>query len=93
LQPLLDPTNQETSTEATPEGSVTCAVAVDVRAWERVLDRLEVITSTYSNAGLRAILFDIGGLIVLSAFAIWARLYERGQLLLLARRGRALAQH
>ncbi len=59
---------------------------------ERVLDRLEVITSTYSNAGLRAILLDIGGLIVLSTFAIWARLYERGQLLLLARRGRALAQ-
>lgn len=60
---------------------------------QRVLDRLEDITSTYSNAGLRAILFDVGGLIVLSAFGIWARLYERGQLLLLARRGRSLARH
>ena len=56
---------------------------------ERVLDRLQDITRTYGNAGLRAILFDIGGLIVLTTFGIWARLYERGQLLLLARRGTA----
>ena len=60
---------------------------------ERVFDRLQDITSTYGNAGMVAILLDIGGLIVLSAFAIWAKLYERGQLLLLARRGGALAKH
>ena len=60
---------------------------------ERVCDRLQVITSTYGNAGMVAILLDVGGLAILSAFTIWARLYERGQLLLLARTGRALAQH
>ena len=59
---------------------------------ERVLDRLEVSTSTYGNAGTVAILLDVGGLMVLSAFAIWARLYEPGRLLTLVRRGRAVAR-
>ena len=60
---------------------------------ERVFDRLHDVTSTYGNAGMVAILFDVGGLAILTAFAIWARLYERGQLHLVARTGRALAQH
>jgi len=59
---------------------------------ERVFDRLQDITSTYGNAGMVAILLDIGGLIVLSAFAIWARLYERAQLLSLLRRGSAFGR-
>ena len=60
--------------------------------WERVLDRLRHNTDSYADAGLVAILLDIGGFAVLTAFVIGARLYERGQLLLLARRGSILKQ-
>ena len=59
---------------------------------ERVLDRLQDIPRTYGHSGPVAILFDIGGLVALTAFAVGARLFERGRLLLLARRGRALTQ-
>ena len=60
---------------------------------ERVLDRLRDITSTYAHSGPVAILFDVGGLAVLIAFTVGARLYEQRWLLLLARRGRALTPH
>lgn len=57
---------------------------------ERVLDRLQDIAQTYGHSGPVAILLDIGGLAVLTAFAIGARLYERRRLLSLALRGTAL---
>ena len=56
---------------------------------ERVLNRLRANPDNYADAGLRAILFEVGGLAVLAAFAIWARLYERRRLLSLARDGTA----
>ncbi len=59
---------------------------------ERVLDRLQDVGRTYGHSGPAAVLLDIGGLAALTAFAIRARLYDRSRLLLLARRGRALAQ-
>ncbi len=58
---------------------------------ERLMDRLEVITSTYTNADLSAILFDIGGLVTLLVLALGAGLYKPGRLLWLARRGRTVA--
>lgn len=54
---------------------------------ERVLDRLSVNPDNYADAGLRAILFEIGGLVVLVAFAIWARLYEWERFRSFVRRG------
>ena len=58
---------------------------------ERVLDRMEIVMSNYGSADLLAILFDVGGLVVLMALAAWARLRDRGQLLMLVRRGRVVA--
>lgn len=58
----------------------------------RVLDRLQSVANTYAQSGPVAILLDIGGLTVLIAFAIGARLYERSRLLLLVWRGRVLTQ-
>jgi hypothetical protein len=44
---------------------------------ERVLDRLSANPDNYADAGLCAILFETGGLVVLAAFAVWTRLYQR----------------
>jgi uncharacterized RDD family membrane protein YckC len=59
---------------------------------ERVLDRLQDVSNTYTNSSLAAILLDIGGLGVLTALVVRAKLYERWRLLSLARRGRAASQ-
>ena len=57
--------------------------------WERALDRVRQNTNSYTEAGTVSILTDLGGLIVLGAFAMGARLYERGRLTLMVRHGRA----
>ncbi len=54
------------------------------------LDRLRDTVDTYGHAGPAAVLWDMGGLAVLVAFAVRARLYERDRLLLLLRRGKVL---
>jgi hypothetical protein len=59
--------------------------------WPRVLDRLQENTHNYSDPHLLPVLFELGGLAVLLAFALGARLYERRRLAGLVRRGRALA--
>ena len=57
---------------------------------ERVFSRLQDVTSTYGNAGMVAILLDVGGLTILTAFALVLRLHERRRLLAFLRRGGAL---
>lgn len=56
---------------------------------ERVLDRLEVDGSNYTSLDLIDILFEVGGLILLTAFAISTRIFERHHLLSLLLRGTA----
>jgi len=60
---------------------------------ERVIDRLEIDGRNYPNADLIAIPFEVGGLILLMAFAFRARIWERHNLLSLLRRGRATTRH
>ncbi|MEE8369980.1 MAG: metal-dependent hydrolase [Dehalococcoidia bacterium] len=57
--------------------------------WERALDRVRQNTNAYTEAGALAILLDMGGLVVLAAFAVSARLYERGRFFLMVWRGSA----
>lgn len=64
------------------------AAAAGQSFWPRVLDRLEENLRNYSDPHLRPVLFELGGLAVLLAFALRARLYQRRRLVTLARRGR-----
>ncbi len=57
---------------------------------ERVLDRLEVDRSNYASPDQIAILFEIGGLVLLTALAMRTRVYERHHLLSLLLRGTAI---
>lgn len=57
--------------------------------WERALERVGDNIHAYTDAGAVSILFDMGGLVVLAAFALRARLYERERLSLMAWHGSA----
>jgi hypothetical protein len=59
---------------------------------ERVLDRLEVDESNYASLDLITILFEVGGLILLTAFVMTTRIYERRHLLSLLLRGTAITR-
>jgi hypothetical protein len=65
------------------------AAAADQSFWERLQDRLDAIVDTYANSSAADFLFDIGGIVVILAFATAAQLYDRERLLAFARRGRA----
>ena len=58
--------------------------ALDQPFWERALDRVGDNILAYTDAGAVSILFEIGGLAVLAAFALRARLYKRERLSLMA---------
>ena len=59
---------------------------------ERVLNRLNANADNYAGADPRAILFEIGGLVVLAAFAMGTRLHQWERFRLFVRRGRVLTE-
>lgn len=56
---------------------------------ERFWERLDTVTGTYAEAGTRALLLDLGGLLILIVFAMINRLYKGGRLFSFARDGRS----